>query len=150
MANKQTKQIIIDGVEFVKSGITGNRKWNMYRITDENGEKYTAFDSKYTTMLGNQVTIDYEETEGAERKDGTHFINRTIVEKPASKAMVESLQAKAGMVIKTTKDIPYDGIQLPANEAKVLEMLGWLEDYVKKMDKKLDAIIENMNPPIPF
>jgi len=159
--NKLTKTIIIDGVEFVKSGITNGRKWNMYRITGDDGETYIAFDAKYAGMLGHQVEIDYEEKQGAQKKDGTYFINRIIIEKPASKEMADSFRAKASQQNLQSNVIPVGhpnssvayNPPLPANEAEALnilhamkEQMGWMEDYMKRVEKKIDSIIESQNP----
>lgn len=68
--------------------------------------------------------------------------------KPASKAMADSFRAKAievggGEIGSPVKNSTFYPNGLPANEAKVLEMLGWIEDYMKRVEKKIDAILEN-------
>lgn len=138
MNQKQTKTIVIDQVEFVKSGSTGNRSWSMYRVTTMDGEEYTTFDAKYVNMVGHEITIDYEERQGAQKKDGSYFVNRTIIEKPASKEMVQSLREKAGMEPQIQHHQAFPPT-LPANEARIIETL-------QRIEKKVDSVLDQMNP----
>ena len=116
-----TKEIYIQNIE-VKSGFgKNNNPWKFWKITDENAETYTDWSSQYADKIGQKVIITYEEKQGAQKWDGTHFVNREIVAK-ASPQTIEKLRAGAGLsankmpapVIKEDMDngMPYNQVEL--------------------------------------
>jgi|SRR5580698_4545844 hypothetical protein len=119
-----TKTITISGVELIKSGLTGaGTPWELWKITDENGEKYSTFDKKYCDMLGQTVEVTYEEKRVEGRKTGQFFTNRTIIEK-ASLAVVQGFKDGAAKAKQP---------QSPA---------------VKEIMDKLDEILRILRPPL--
>lgn len=59
------KTITISKVEKIKEGFSNKtgRKWELFRITDEEGETYSTFSNAYNNMIGQKVEIEYEITE---------------------------------------------------------------------------------------
>lgn len=131
---KQSKQIIIDGVELIKSGNTNGRNWSMYRMKDENGMEYTTFDAKYINMLGNQITIEYEEKSVSGKKEGQVFTNRTIIEPKAKPETINALRAGAGLPPKEV------GVMMPND----IQSLHQKVDEILKMVK---SIYDSQQPP---
>lgn len=56
------KTITISKVEKIKEGFSNKtgRKWELFRITDEEGETYSTFSNAYNNMIGQKVEIEYE------------------------------------------------------------------------------------------
>ena len=72
---------------YISSAIKGGEgkyadggKWIRYDITDPKGTRYAAFNQeKYLGMVGQEVDVTVKE-EAKTKRDGTTYINRTIVE----------------------------------------------------------------------
>ncbi len=80
MAYKQ-KQATIKSVMVVKEGTSDKgRDWTLFKVEDTEGIKYSTFNARYTLLIGQSISITYEEKE-VKSKDGVKtFINRNIVE----------------------------------------------------------------------
>jgi predicted ArsR family transcriptional regulator len=113
---KKTIQIV--KVEKVKEGISQKtgRPYQIFRITDSEGESYSAFSNAYQNMVGQRVEIDYEikETE----KNGVIYKNKTIIDRTKSRTE-EKLD-------------------------KIIDCLKVINENIKKLEKKLDKIDGNV------
>jgi len=78
------KAITILKVEKIKEGFSNKtgRKWELFRITDDEGETYSTFSNAYNNMIGQKVEIENEikETE----KNGNIYRNKAIVDRKKS------------------------------------------------------------------
>lgn len=127
------KTITITDVQFVKEGTGKGGQWYLYNVVDDQGGKYSTFDGgHYQELIGQTVEINYEETRKANSK-GQEIIYKNLIEKPASKAVVEKFRASATQ-INTPSLIPAAKTwNPPANEPAVKSQLDRIEDMVKEI-----------------
>ena len=106
------KKFTINSVEKIKEGEKNGRKWEMFRVKDDQGIEYTSFDSKDQEQIGKEVEKEVEERESF--RDGQRYFNRTI--RPVSE--------------KTRQD------------SEVIESLKVINKNIQVLEKKIDRLLE--------
>lgn len=116
------KTITVKSVEFLKSGERQNGKgvWKLFKIVDENNQKYSCFDETVMEKIGQSWLVDiFEETKVS--ASGRDFVSRKITafvsqeQKSGSdrldalearvKALEEKMNAKADEI--SADDLPF-------------------------------------------
>ena len=114
-------KIYIAACEKIKEGFgSGGKRWELYRITDQTGKKYSTFDGKYMGLVEQEVEVDIE-TKTTE-KNGKTYTNHTIVEKKSFKGTDVS------------KDIAAIKTRLAAKFGEIEAIEDSLQDQINKIN----------------
>lgn len=74
------KRIYVSSVEAKKSGISAKgTKWTLYNVTDQEGKKYSTFESNYNSMVGMEIEREVVE-EPYMGKDGVQRSSFKLIE----------------------------------------------------------------------
>jgi hypothetical protein len=107
------KSIVITQVQKIKEGInpkTG-KKWELFRVFDENGESYFTFSTAYQKLIGQKMEIEYK-IQKSVGKNGIIYVSKYIVERS----------------------------QTQKNFEKVFDCLKVINDNIKKLAEKVEEL----------
>lgn len=79
------KKVFIKSVEKIREGEKDGRRWEMFRVKDENGIEYISFNPQDLKAIGREVEREVITEE--KFKNGRMYINRTL--KPVSQKAKE-------------------------------------------------------------
>jgi len=134
------KDITVKSAELKKEGETNGKTWKLFKIEDQDGDKYTSFDEDLA-QIGKQVNIQFtEEQKTFTNSDGQEvtYTARTIksvrsmgsMEKPTGLELKDST-TNQGNVIKEILVSP----KLEGIEAVVVQLT--------RMEAKIDRLLHN-------
>ncbi len=129
------KEILVKSVKLIKSGMSNNRKWNLYEVIDANGEKYTTFDNSLINLIDKEVNVEVEEEQ--REFNGRMTTRRTIrkvVEKDDKKDKKDDSMFKDDVMVALLK---IENVLLDV-KAKV----DRIDDYVSK--QKINSGFEEL------
>jgi|GEM_PF-6280581 len=90
------KQIIVTEASKIKEGFKNGRKWELFKVKDQDNLTYTTFDSKYAGIIGQSINIEYVEEQNGQ------YTNRKIIEprKPnPNQDLLEKIDKKLDLIL---------------------------------------------------
>lgn len=117
LTKMKTKATQIKDVVVVKEG-TGQtgKDWTLYSVLDSDDWKYTTFAHRYTKLIGQEVTLHYEEKQVPSKDGKRTFLNRNLIE-PNEVKTPNKTSAKPNEAMEILRKI----------EAMVYDIHRWLE-----------------------
>ena len=124
---EKEKQIVVNNVELITSGVKDGREWKLYKVISEEGEEFTTFDTMWLNKIGQAVLVKYKEIEKRGTK-GRVFINKQIIETEGEPKQEKTRFEPKPIEIKTKDQIFEEKLD------KILKYVQWLVSKEKQRE----------------